>query len=164
MGDSSGNGDWDPPDHQRESARSILQSVIDSAGPGGSVPFRSTDFGDTGGDIGFGYRSGSLMVEYQDDVNAADTRPDTTVATSDLMELDDHTPLSAAGEPYATLQRNVLELIAETVTGSPDAAALEPVTVWPVANEPGLYRVGYEIPTREFLYAGAFRIPPSALQ
>jgi len=164
MADSNGNGDGYLPAEQRESARSILRSVIESAAPGSNVAFRSTEFGSGGGRLGFGYRSGSLMVEYQDDVNAADSRPDTTLATSQLMELDDHTPLSAAGPPYDALERTALELIADTVTGSTEAAALDPVTVWPVANEPGLYRVGYEIPSREFLYAGGFRIPPSALQ
>jgi hypothetical protein len=105
-----------------------------------------------------------VMVEYQADVNAADARPDTTAATSELMELNDHTPLSAAGEPYAAVQRSAVELVADTVAGAPDAAALEPVTVWPVTNDPGLYRVGYEVPSREFLYAVAFKIPPSAME
>jgi hypothetical protein len=38
------------------------------------------------------------------------------------------------------------------------------VTVWPVSNEPGLYRVGFEVPSREFLYAVAFKIPPAAFE
>jgi hypothetical protein len=163
MADPNGVGDGTPSDDQRDAARSILESVIDNAAPGGSVPYRSTAFGPGGGALGFGYRSGSLMVEYQDDVNAADDSPATTAATAELVELDDHTPLSNAGTDYVTLQRSILELIAETVTGTPDPQALEPVTVWPVANEPGLYRVGYEVPSREFLYAIAFKIPASAL-
>ncbi len=164
MADSNGMRNGDLPEHHVESARSILASVIENAAPGGTVPFRSTEYGLRSGALGFGYRSGSLMVEYQGDVDAAGSRPDTTAASSDLVELDDHTPLSAAGEVYEVLERTALELIAETVVGSPDRSALEPVTVWPVANEPGLYRVGYEIPSREFLYSVAFKIPSSALQ
>ena len=41
---------------------------------------------------------------------------------------------------------------------------LEPVTVRPVANEPSLYRVGYEIREKEFLYAVTFKIPSDAMQ
>lgn len=164
MADPNGLGDDDLPEQQVESARSILASVIENATSGGSVPFRSTDFGHRGGALGFGYRNGSLMVEYQGDVQAAGSRPETDAATGDLVELDDHTPLSAAGAAYETIERVTLELIADTVVGSPDPTALEPVTVWPVANEPGLYRVGYQIPTREFLYSVAFKIPPTALQ
>ena len=163
MADSNGVGDGGPSEDHLASARSILESVMDNATPGGSVPFSSTEFGPGGGALGFGYRSGSVMVEYQDDVNAADAHPDTTVASSELMELDDHTPLSNAGAPYAAIERSALELVTDAVTGEPNPEALQPVTVWPVANEPGLYRVGYEVPTREFLYAVAFKIPPSAL-
>lgn len=164
MADPNGTGDGDLPEHQVESARSILTSVIESAAPGGNVPFRSTDFGHRSGALGFGYRNGSLMVEYQGVVQAAGGRPDTQDATGDLVELDDHTPLSAAGAAYETIERVTLEQIADTVVGAPDPTALEPVTVWPVANEPGLYRVGYRIRSREFLYSVAFKIPPAALQ
>jgi hypothetical protein len=163
MADSNEVGEDHPSDEHRESARSILESVIDNAAPGGSVAYRSTEFGSSGGALGFGYRNGSLMVEYQDGVNAADGRPETTAASAELIELDDHTPLSNASQTYATLERSALQLIADTVTGASEPEALEPVTVWPVSNEPGLYRVGYEIPSREFLYAVAFKIPPSAL-
>ena len=164
MADSNGVGDGGPSEDHLASARSILESVLDNATPGGSVPFNSTEFGPGGGALGFGYRSGSVMVEYQDDVNAAHAHPDTTVASSELMELDDLTPLSNAGTEYAALEGSVLELLAETVTGSQNPEALEPVTVWPVSNEPGLYRVGYDIPSREFLYAVAFKIPASAFE
>lgn len=163
MADSNGAGGHGPPEQQREAARSLLESVIDAASPGGAAPFRDTDFGPSGGTLGFSYRNGSLMVEYRTDVNAADAHPDTTAATSELMELNDHTALSAAGEPYLAVERSAVELVAETVTGAADTSALEPVTVWPVTNDPGLYRVGYEIRSKEFLYATAFKIPPSAL-
>jgi hypothetical protein len=164
MADSNGAGDGGPSEDQLASARSILGSVMDDATPGGSVPFTSTEFGPGGGKLGFGYRSGSLMTEYQDDANAADAHPDPTLAASDLMELDDHTPLSDAGTEYAAVERTVLELTADTVTGTPNPESLEPVTVWPVSNEPGLYRVGFEVPSREFLYAVAFKIPPAAFE
>ncbi|WP_254838169.1 hypothetical protein [Natronomonas marina] len=164
MAEPNGAGGEGPPEQQREAARSLLESVVDTASPGATVSFRNTDFGPSNGTLGFSYRNGSLMVEYQADVNAADSHPDTTAATSELMELNDHTPLSAAGEPYAAVQRSAVELVADTVAGAPDAAALEPVTVWPVTNDPGLYRVGYEVPSREFLYAVAFKIPPSAME
>lgn len=165
MADSNGLGDEGPTEEQHQAARSLLESVIEDAStPGATVPFRSTGFGPSGGELGFGYRDGSVMVEYQADVNAADARPNTAAASGDLLELDDHTPLSDAGTEWATVERTAMGLIADTVTGAPDESALKPVTVWPVANQPGLYRVGYEIPTREFLYAVAFKIPPAALE
>jgi len=163
-GNPDGPSGGGPPDRQRESARSLLESVVDTAAPGGTVEFRSTDYGPSNGTLGFSYRDGSLMVEYQDDVNAAGAHPDTTAASSKLMELNDHTPLSAADEEYAAVEQSVIELVAETVADVSDEAALEPVTVWPVANDPGLYRVGYEITEREFLYAVAFKILPSAMK
>ena len=54
-------------------------------------------------------------------------------------------------------------MLFRSVTTAPVVEALEPVTVWPVANDPGLYRVGYEIRDKEFLYAVAFKIPATAL-
>lgn len=163
MADSNGLGDEGPSADQTQAARELLESVIDAVSPGATVPFRSTAFGPSGGSLGFSYRNGSVMVEYQVDVDAADSRPNTAAATGDLVELDDHTPLSDAGPEWTTVERSAIGLIADTVTGAPDESALEPVTVWPVTNEPGLYRVGYEIPNREYLYAVAFKIPPSAL-
>lgn len=164
MADSNGLGAGGPTDEQRSAARSILEDVIERAAPGGTVPFRETDFGPSGGVIGFSYRNGSLMVEYQADVDAADDRPSASAAAGDLVELDDHTPLSEAGGEWATVERSAMGLIADTVTGAPDESALAPVAVWPVANEPGLYRVGYETESHEFLYAIGLRIPPSALE
>lgn len=152
-----------PPEWQREAAREKLESVIDAAAPGASVAFRSTDFGPGGGALGFSYRNGSLTVEYKTAVNAADGHPDTTAATNELAELNDHTPLSRAGEEYAAVERSAIEAVADTVADIPGKEALEPVTVWPVTNEPGLYRVGYEIRDKEFLYAVAFKIPATAL-
>lgn len=164
MADSNGVGNDGPSEAERQAARSLLESVITGASPGATVPFDSTAFGPAGGELGFSYRNGSVMVEYQADVNAADTKADSAAAAGELVELDDHTPLSNAGPAWATVERSVMGLIADTITGAPDESALEPVTVWPVANEPGLYRVGYEIPNREYLYAVAFKIPPSALE
>lgn len=164
MADSNGLGDEGPAEDQRRAARSLLESVIDAVSPGATVPFRSTEFGPSGAALGFSYRNGSVMVEYQADVDAADSSPNTAAATGDLVELDDHTPLSDAGPEWATVERSAMGLIADTVTGAPDESALAPVTVWPVTNDPGLYRVGYEIPSREFLYAAAFKIPPAALE
>jgi len=158
--DAEGPGADRPPEGQREAAREKLESVIDAAAPGASVAFRSTDFGPGDGALGFSYRNGSLMVEYQAAVNAADGHPDTTAATNELMELNDHTPLSRAGEEYAAVARSAIDTVADI----PGTEALEPVTVWPVTNEPGLYRVGYEIRDKEFLYAVAFKIPPAALE
>lgn len=162
MADSDGTGEGAPSEQQQAAARSILESVVDMVSPGATVPFESTDYGPSG-ELGFSYRNGSLMVEYQTDVDAADSPPDTAAAASELVELNDHTPLSAADEPYPAVERSAVELVAETVTDVPSADALEPVTVWPVANDPGLYRVGFEIRSKEFLYAVAFKIPPSAL-
>ena len=163
MADTNGGGSR-PPDHQRESARSLLESVVGRVAPGATVPFRDTDYGPGNGSLGFSYRDGSLMVEYQARVNAADTLPETTGVTDGLVELTDHAPLSAAGDPYDAVERSVIEDVTETVPTVPDAAALEPVTAWPVAGDPGLYRVGFEANSVEFLYAVAFRIPPSALE
>ena len=162
MGSTNGVGTDGVPEDQRDAARSLLASVIDNVTPTEDVPYCSTEFG-RGGALGFGYRRGSLIVEYHAEVNAAEVIPETNAATAELVELDDHTPLSNAGAPYAAIERTALELVTDAVTGEPNPEALEPVTVWPVANEPGLYRVGYEVPTREFLYAVAFKIPPSAL-
>ena len=148
----------------REDARSLLEDVTEAADPGGAVPFRSTEFGPSSGELGFSYRNGSLMVEYQTEANAADSHPDTAAAASELMELNDHTPLPAAGRPYDAVESAALELVAGTVAAAPVVEALEPVTVWPVANDPGLYRVGYEIREKEFLYAVAFKIPSDAMQ
>ena len=153
-----------PSAHQRESARSLLESVIERVAPGATVPFRSTDYGPGNGSLGFSYRDGSLMVEYQAGVNAAGSVPETTGVADGLVELTDHAPLSAAGDPYDAVERSVIEDVTETVPTVPDAAALEPVTAWPVAGDPGLYRVGFEAGSVEFLYAVAFRIPPSALE
>ena len=158
-----GNGGEWPSAAQRESARSLLESVISTAAPGGTVEFRSTGYGPSGDELGFSYRNGSLMVEYKAAVNAADGHPDTIAATNELAELNDHTPLSRAGEEYAAVERSAIEAVADTVADIPGKEALEPVTVWPVTNEPGLYRVGYEIRDKEFLYAVAFKIPATAL-
>ena len=163
MGSSNGVGTDAVPEDQRDSARSLLESVLDNVTPTENVPYCSTEFGRSGGALGFGYRRGSLLVEYHAEVNAAEAIPETNPATAELVELDDHTPLSNAGAEYAALERSALELVTDAVTGEPNPEALQPVTVWPVASEPGLYRVGYEVPTREFLYAVAFKIPPSAL-
>ena len=163
MGSTNGVGTDGVPKDQRDAARSLLESVLDNVTPTETVPYCSTGFGRSGGALGFGYRRGSLLVEYNAEVNAAEAIPETNPATAELVELDDHTPLSNAGAPYAAIERCALELVTDAVTGEPNPEALEPVTVWPVANEPGLYRVGYEVPTREFLYAVAFKIPPSAL-
>ena len=152
------------PNHQRESARSLLESVVERTAPGATVPFRDTNYGPENGSLGFSYRDGSLMVEYQANVNAADSLPETTGTGGGLVELADHTPLSAAGDPYDAVERSVIEDVTETVPAVPDATALEPVTAWPVAGDPGLYRVGFEASSVEFLYAVAFRIPPSALE
>ena len=163
MAGTNGGGSR-PPDHQRESARSLLESVVKRVAPDATVPLRSTDYGPEDGSLGFSYRDGSLMVEYQTRVNAADTLPETTGVADGLVELTDHTSLSAAGDPYDAVERSVIEDITETVPAVPDATALEPVTAWPVAGDPGLYRVGFEAGSVEFLYAVAFRIPPSALE
>jgi hypothetical protein len=104
------------------------------------------------------------MVEFQASVNAAGAHPDTTAATDELMQLDDYTPLSEAGEEYAAVERSAIGVVVDTVANIPDREALEPVTVWPVTDDPGLYRVGYEIRDKEFLYAVAFTIPATALE
>ena len=148
----------------REAARSLLEDVIEAADPGGAVPFRSTEFGPWSGELGFSYRNGSLMIEYRTEANAADGHPDTAAAASELMELNDHTPLPAAGEPYRAVESTALELVADTVAAAAAREALEPVTVWPVANDPGLYRVGYETQENEFIYAVAFKISLEATQ
>ncbi len=163
MTDTDGWGDDRPPEGQRESARSLLESVVGSASPGATVPFRSTDYGPDDGSLGFSYRDGSLMVEFQATANAAGSLPETT-GSGGLVELSDHTPLSAAGDPYDAVERSVIDVVAGAVPTVPDASALEPVTAWPVAGDPGLYRVGFEADSIEFLYAVAFRIPPSALE
>ena len=148
----------------REAARSLLEDIIEAADPGGAMPFRSTEFGPSDGELGFNYRNGSLMVEYRTEVNAAEGHPDTAAAASELMELNDHTPLPAAGRPYDAVESTALELVAATVAAAPVTEALEPVTVWPVTSDPGLYRVGYETQENEFLYAVAFKIPSDAMQ
>jgi hypothetical protein len=162
--DLENDGSERPSAAQQESARSLLESVIETADPGGTVPFRSTGYGPSGGELGFSYRNDSLMVEYQTVANAADSVPDVTAASSELIELNDHAPLPAAGEPYGAVESSALELVAGTVIGDAAREALEPVTIWPVANDPGLYRVGYENQEKEFLYAVAFKIPLEAMQ
>ena len=162
--DPENDGGEQPSAAQQESARSLLETVIETADPGDTVPFRSTRYGPSGGELGFSHRNGSLMVEYQTVANAADSVPDVTAASSELMELNDHTPLPAAGEPYRAVESSALELVADTVVATAAREALEPVTVWPVANDPGLYRVGYETQENEFLYAVAFKIPLEAMQ
>ena len=162
--DPENDGGERPSAAQQESARSLLETVIETANPGGTVPFRSTGYGPSGGELGFSYRNDSLMVEYQTVANAADSVPDVTAASSELIELNDHAPLPAAGEPYGAVESSALELVADTVIGTAAGEALEPVTIWPVANDPGLYRVGYENQEKEFLYAVAFKIPLEAMQ
>ena len=80
------------------------------------------------------------------------------------MELNDYTPLPAAGRPYDAVESAAIELVAGTVAAAPVTEALEPVIVWPVANDSGLYRVGYEIRDTEYFYAVAFEISPDAMQ
>jgi len=162
--DAGGYRSGGPSEAHREAARSLLEEVTEAATPGATVPFRSTEFGPSGAELGFSYRNRSLMVEYQTEANAADGHPDTAAASSELMELNDHTRLPAAGRPYDAIESIALELVADTVAAAPVTEALEPVTVWPVASDPGLYRVGYEIREKEFLYAVAFKIPPDAMQ
>ena len=162
--DPENDGGEQPSAAQQESARSLLKTVIETADPGGTVPFRSTGYGPSGGELGFSYRNWSLMIEYRTEANAADGHPDTAAAASELMELNDHTPLPAAGEPYRAVESTALELVADTVAAAAAREALEPVTVWPVANDPGLYRVGYETQENEFIYAVAFKISLEATQ
>ena len=102
----------------RKAARSLLEDIIEAADPDGAVPFRSTEFDPLSGELGFSYRNGSLMIEYQTEANAADSHPDTAATASELMELNDHTPLPTAGRPYDAAESAALELVAATVAAA----------------------------------------------
>ena len=78
--DPESEGNERPSAAQQESARSLLETVIETADPGGTVPFRSTGYGPSSGELGFSYRNDSLMVEYQTVANAADSVPDVTAS------------------------------------------------------------------------------------
>lgn len=155
-------GDVVPEQHQ-QAASELLESIGDEATGANSVGVRSTEYGPNGGELGFTYRRSTLTVEFQTGTNAAGSTPNIETAESGLVELDDNTPLGAAGERYALLEQQIIETVAEAVIGFPRGEELDPVTMWPVANDAGLYRVGYVPKHRDFLYAASFKIPASEL-
>lgn len=151
-------------EQQQQAARTLLESVVEAAAEGGNVEFRSVEYGPKPGTLGFNYRRGTLMVEFQTKTNAGETIPDERPTNTGLVELGDHTPLGAASDRYEAVERRITETVAEAVVDFPRPEALDPVTVWPVASEAGLYRVGFDPGRREFLYAVSFKIPVSALE
>lgn len=150
-------------EHQRQSAMEVLESLLEDIAGDGPANFRSVEYGSGSEELGFNARRGSVMVEFRTRANAADETPDMTQRMGGLVDLSDHTPLREAGEKYATLERDVIELVAETIPGVPSADALDPVTVWPVTSEAGLYRVGFDLQAKTYLYAAAFKIPASTM-
>lgn len=108
-------------------------------------------------------RRGSLIVEYQTRTNALDEMPDLTAAGDWLVDISEHVPLGEAGEEYARLEESVVELVASVVPAVPIPDVLDAVMVWPVPEEAGLYLVGFDTGQKKFIYAGRFRIPPSAM-
>ncbi|PSQ44122.1 hypothetical protein BRD14_01850 [Halobacteriales archaeon SW_5_68_122] len=58
------------------------------------------------------------MIECQTEANAAESHPDTAAAASELMELNDHTPMPAAGRLYDAAESAALELVAATVAAA----------------------------------------------
>lgn len=145
-------------------AVAVLQTVLEKVGTGGSVSYHCTEFDRLGDTVGFAYRNRSLMIEYQTSANAAGDRPSPDATTGTLVELEDHAPLSDASTRYAGVESDLLDLVADTVPAVAARMALGPVTIWPVQDAPGLYRVGYDIGTEQFLYSVAFRLPPDTLQ
>lgn len=151
------------PGPQRRDALELLESVVESVTAGGPTPFRSVEFGPNGGELGFDVRRGSLIVEYQTRTNALDETPDFAATDGGLVDISEHVPLAEAGEAYAQLEADVVDLVASAVPAVPASEALDAVMVWPVPDEAGLYLVGFDTGRKKFIYAGGFRIPPSAM-
>lgn len=151
------------PGPQRRDATELLETVVESVTSGGPTRFRSVEFGPNGGELGFDVRQGSLIVEYQTRTNALDERPEPSAAGGGLVDISEHVPLGDAGEEYARLEESVVELVASVVPAVPVPDALDAVMVWPTAGEAGLYLVGFDTDRKKFIYAGGFRIPPSAM-
>lgn len=152
------------PAEQRREATELLESVVESIATGDHVPFRSVEFGPASDQLGFNVRRGSLLVEYQTRTNALEESPDFSAAAGGLVDISRHVPLGDAGERFARLEESVVDIVAEAVPAVPVPEALDPVTVWPVADEAGLYLVGFDVERKRFLYSAAFRIPASAMQ
>lgn len=158
MGDAGGI-----PERQRRDARELLESVVEAVADGRQVPFESVAFGPTGGELGFNVRRGSLLAEYQTRTNVLEETPDLHAGGGSLVDIAEHLPLGEAGEEYARVEACVIDLVVEAVESIPAPAALDAVTVWPVTGDAGLYLVGFDATQKKFIYAGAFKVPPSAL-
>lgn len=148
---------------QRREAAELLESVVESIAAGENVPFRSVPYGPGAGELGFNVRRGSLMVEYQTRRNALEETPGLSGAGGGLVEISQHVPLREAGDRYARLEESVVDIVASAVPGVPVPEALDPVTVWPVTDEAGLYLVGFDADRKRFLYSAAFKIPASSM-
>lgn len=151
------------PGPQRRDAVELLESVVESVTAGGPTPFRSVEFGPNGGELGFDVRRGSLIVEYQTRTNALEETPEFDATNGGLVDISEHVPLAEAGEEYAQVEDQVVDLVASAVPAVPVPEALDAVMVWPVPDEAGLYLVGFDTGRKKFIYAGGFRIPPSAM-
>ena len=151
------------PDRQRRDAREQLESVVEAVADGRQVPFESVEFGPTGGELGFNVRRGSLLAEYKTRTNPLEETPDLGSASGGLVDIAEHVPLREAGDEYARVEECVVDLVVETVESVPAPEALDAVTVWPVTRAAGLYLVGFDATRKKFIYAGAFKIPPSAM-
>lgn len=151
------------PAEQRREATALLESVVESIAAGDPVPFRSVEFGPGSGRLGFNVRRGSLLVEYQTRTNALEETPEVS-GGGGLVDISRHVPLRDAGERFARLEESVVDIVADAVPAVPVREALDPVTVWPVTDEAGLYLVGFDVERKRFLYSAAFRIPASAMQ
>jgi len=149
---------------QRLDLRTLVEGFVDTAASTRDVQYRSVDVGLGGDQVGVNYRRGGLMLEYQTTTNAGGDVSDLTSNSGTLVDLEDHTPLRKASERYEAIETTVLETVAKTVVGVPEASVLDPVVVWPVTSEAGLYRVGFDRQQRHFLYAAAFKIPDSVLE
>lgn len=149
---------------QRRAAAELLESVVGSIAAGDDVPFRSVEFGPGSDRLGFNVRRGSLLVEYQTRTNALEETPKLSGAGGGLVDISRHVPLRDAGERFARLEESVVDIVADAVPAVPVPEALNPVTVWPVADEAGLYLVGFDVRRKRFLYSAAFRIPASAMR
>ena len=85
-----------PSEAHRETARLLLEDSLRPPTPTARCRSGAPSSAPSRAELGFSYRNGSLMIKYRTEVNAAEGHPDTAAAASELMELDDHTPLPTA--------------------------------------------------------------------